>query len=278
MNTELVSIQTDTQPLDGLFYQPGNDVKSTQAVQLFHGNSMNFYIGFCKFLPPALVSMNYSALAYNRRGHDILAIRDSRDFEGGAIQLTSEAIADNNYAREWLLERGHTVPICMGHSNGGLLAAKHAAVHQDTPALILLSAHIGGTEMLPIASSKGLFGATKLPEFLDKAKNMLADGKGDEIMRLPGWYWITTPRSLLDLSQNLPYLIDEASKISCPVLFIRGDQEPEDLYPAEGFKDTCNAPVDVVTIKDSDHFYVGTEKIVIKTICDWLKKLNLRVR
>ena len=132
--------------------------------------------------------------------------------------------------------------------------------------------------MLPIASSNGLFGAEKLPEILDKAKNMIADGKADDIMCLPGWYWITTPRSLLDLSQNLPHLIAEASKISCPVLFIRGDQEPEDLYPAMSFKDTCNAQVDVVTIKNSDHFYVGTEAIVNKTICDWLKKLNLYIK
>ena len=88
---------------------------------------------------------------------------------------------------------------------------------------------------------------------------------------MPGWYWIITPRSLLDLAENLPDLIEEASKINCPVLFIRGEKEPEDLYPAEAFKNECNAPVDIVIIEQSDHFYVGFEDLVIKEIYNWLK-------
>lgn len=272
MKIELISILTDSQPLDGLFYQSNIYESKTRVAQLFHGNTMNFYTGFCKFLPPALVKMKYSALAYNRRGHDILAIRDSREPEGGALQLTAEAIADNNYARDWLIKKCCFAPICIGHSNGGLLAAKHAATHQDTPALILLSAHIGGTNMLPLASSKGLFGSQQLPDILNLVNEMIDEGKGDEIIKLPGWYWVTTPRSLLDLSQNLPDLLDQAPNISCPVLFLKGDQEPEDLYPANKFKDSCPSSVDIITIKNSDHFYVGNEKTVVETICKWLKK------
>ena len=49
--------------------------------------------------------MGMSALAYNRRGHDTLSILNRRDVEGGALQLTSEAVADNTCAREWLLEK-----------------------------------------------------------------------------------------------------------------------------------------------------------------------------
>jgi pimeloyl-ACP methyl ester carboxylesterase len=212
-----------------------------------------------------------SALAYNRRGHDILSIRNSRDVEGGALQLTSEAIADNTYAREWLLEKGYSSPICVGHSNGGVLATKHAATYKDTPALILLSPHIGGKDMLPIASSKGLFGASEYPEIINIAKEMISNGKGDELISMPGWYWITTPRSIVDLATNLPHLIEEAPKIKCPVLFIRGDQEPKNLYPAEAFKNACNSTVDIVIIENSNHFYVSAENTVKKIICDWIR-------
>ena len=271
MNIDLISIPTDTHQLDGLLYTPEINPNSRNVAQLFHGNTMNFYTGCSKFLPPELISMGIASLAYNRRGHDILAIRNSRDVEGGALQLTSEAIADNSYAREWLLEKGYSAPICIGHSNGAVLATKHAASYQDTPALILLSAHIGGTKMLPIASSKGLFGANQFPEIIDIAKKMIAEGQEDKIIQMPGWYWITTPRSLLDLAENLPDLIEEASKINCPVLFIRGEKEPKDLYPAEAFKNECNAPVDIVIIEQSDHFYVGFEDLVTKVICNWLK-------
>src|ERR1700734_2502758 len=93
MRTELISIPTETVPLDGAL---------TGAVLLFHGNTMNFYTGAPRFLPPALTAMGYACLAFNRRGHDILAIRDSRTAEGAAFQLTAEGMVDNAIAAAWM--------------------------------------------------------------------------------------------------------------------------------------------------------------------------------
>ena len=91
MRTELISIPTDTLPLDGAFYLPDGDPVAG-AVMLFHGNTMNFYVGAPRFLPPALTGLGFACLAFNRRGHDILSIRDSRAAEGAAFQLTTEGI------------------------------------------------------------------------------------------------------------------------------------------------------------------------------------------
>ena len=56
MRTNLVSIATDTTPLDGALYEPeGRPV--TGAVLLFHGNTMNFYTGAPRFLPPLLTEL-----------------------------------------------------------------------------------------------------------------------------------------------------------------------------------------------------------------------------
>src|SRR4030088_1876167 len=55
MHTELVTIETDTLPLDGALYQPDGG-GTTGAVLLFHGNTMNFYVGAPRFLPPALTA------------------------------------------------------------------------------------------------------------------------------------------------------------------------------------------------------------------------------
>jgi hypothetical protein len=52
MRTELISIATDTLPLDGAFYLP--DTAASGAVMLLHGNTMNFYVGAPRFLPPVL--------------------------------------------------------------------------------------------------------------------------------------------------------------------------------------------------------------------------------
>ena len=70
-------------------------------------------------LPPVLTELGFACLAFNRRGHDILSIRDSRAPEGGALQLTREAIADNDPSgtpspraasifAEWLILAGPT--------------------------------------------------------------------------------------------------------------------------------------------------------------------------
>src|ERR1700745_162754 len=131
MRTELVSISTDTLPLDGAFYEP--DGGASAGVLLFKGNTMNFYVGAPRFLPPVLTRLGFACLAFNRRGHDILSIRDSRGAEGAAFQLTKEGIADNNYAALWLAERGFSRPVVIGHSNGGMLAVRHVAAHARAP-------------------------------------------------------------------------------------------------------------------------------------------------
>src|SRR3954466_12655742 len=142
MRTELVSIPTDTLPLDGAYYEPEGGA-TAGAVLLFHGNTMNFYTGAPRFLPPVLAQLGFACLAFNRRGHDILGIRDSRAAEGAAFQMTREGIADNRIAAAWLAKRGFPRPVVIGHSNGGMLAVQHVIDHPDTPALVLLSAHGG---------------------------------------------------------------------------------------------------------------------------------------
>src|SRR3954453_10278308 len=132
MRTEMVTIPTDTLPLDGAFYEPDGDAPAG-AVLLFHGNTMNFYVGAPRFLPPALTRLGFACLAFNRRGHDILSIRDSRAGEGAAFQTTREGVEDNRIAARWLAERGFPTPVVIGHSNGGMLAVPHVVSHPRTP-------------------------------------------------------------------------------------------------------------------------------------------------
>ncbi|TMG92385.1 MAG: alpha/beta fold hydrolase, partial [Betaproteobacteria bacterium] len=154
MRAELVSIPTQTIPLDGLYYEP--EGRAAGAALLFHGNTMNFYVGALRFLPPALVRLGLACLAFNRRGHDILSTRNSRVPEGGAFQLAREGIEDNRSAARWMAERGFPHPVIIGHSNGGMLAVRHVADHPPTPALVLLSAHMGGKNILERTTKAGL--------------------------------------------------------------------------------------------------------------------------
>ena len=269
MNTALVSIPTDTRSLEGAWYELPRG-KARNAALLFHGNTMNFYSGAPRFLPPHLAELGLASLAFNRRGHDILAIRDSRAAEGAAFQSIAEAIADNRYAARWLAARGYAHPVVIGHSNGGMLAVQHVADHPETPALVLLSAHCGGRDMLPLASKAGLLASDRLEEITARTRALFAAGKGAELMLLPGWWYVSSAASFLDLA-NCPDILALAPRISCPVLYVRGDEEPRDLYPAEEFQRRCAGPCTVAVVPRCGHFYVGCEDVVADIVCRWLK-------
>lgn len=270
MRTELVSIPTDTIPLDGALHRPDGAV--TGAVLLFHGNTMNFYTGAPRFLPPALTAMGLACLAFNRRGHDILSIRDSRAAEGAAFQLTREGIEDNATAARWMAARGFPPPVVIGHSNGGMLAVPHVVAHPDTPALVLLSAHGGGTEGVRRSSAAGLMAADRLPEITAQARAMAAEGRGGELMLMPGWWYVITADSFLDRLSEMPDILTLAPEVRCPVLYLRGDRENADTYPAEAFAARCAGACEVAVIPDCDHFYRDREAAVIGRVAAWLAR------
>lgn len=271
MRTELVSIATDTLPLDGALHRPDSE-PTAGGVLLFHGNTMNFYVGAPRFLPPALTELGFTCLAFNRRGHDILSIRDSRAAEGAAFQLTAEGIADNRYAARWLAERGFPQPVVIGHSNGGMLAVKHVADHPDTPAMVLLSAHGGGRDGVRRSSRAGLMAGNRLDEITVQARALVAAGRGRELMLMPGWWYAISAESFLDRLTEMPDVLELAPQIRCPTLYIRGDREDRGSYPAEAFKERAGGPCEVAIVPDCDHFYVGREAAICDLVAGWLAR------
>lgn len=271
-----MTIATPSTPLDGAWYEP--DAQSgkvpRQAALLFHGNTMNFYTGAPRFLPPHLARLGIASLAFNRRGHDILAIRDSRSAEGAAFQTYAEAIEDNRIAGRWLAGKGFASPVVIGHSNGGMLAVRHVADHPQTAALVLLSAHCGGRDMLRLSSRAGLLAQDRLGELTEEARRRLAAGRGRELMLLPGWWYVASAESFLELA-NCPDILELAPRIRCPVLYLRGDKEPRELYPAEEFARRCAGPCTVEIVPQCDHFYVGREAAIAEIVCGWLGRSNV---
>ena len=270
MRTQLVTIPTDTHPLEGAFYEPDRG-KAKGAVLYFHGNTMNFYVGAARFLPPVLTKLGLAFLAFNRRGHDILSTRNSRTPEGGAFQSTGEAIADNRIAAEWLAKRGFRAPVVIGHSNGGMLATRHVADHPKTPALVLLSAGRGGKRTVSGGTEK-LFAGDGEAELTAQARAMVSAGRGRDFILMPGWWYVITAESFLDRIATVPDTIGLAPKIKCPVLAIRGDKEDRSRYPAEEFQKAAGGPCRVEIVENCDHFYNGRENHVAKVVATWLKE------
>jgi len=267
--TELVSIETDTVPLDGAFYEPEGGA-TAGAVILFHGNTMNFYVGPPRFLPPALTRLGFACLAFNRRGHDVLSIRgDKENPEGAAFQTTAQAIADHAIAAAWLADRGFAEQVVIGHSNGGMMAVPHVVGRPGTRALVLLSAGSGG----PAHSQReGLLAGGRLAEFTTLAERMVAQGRGRELMLVPGWWYVLTAESFLDRLQTVPDILELAPRIACPALYVRGDLEPEATFPGERFARLAGGPAESVVVDDCNHFYNGREAAVTEIVCDFLTR------
>ena len=270
MRAELVSIPTDTIPLDGLYYEP--EGKASGAALLFHGNTMNFYVGALRFLPPVLAKLGLACLAFNRRGHDILSTRNSRVPEGGAFQLAREGVEDNRLAARWLAGRGFPAPVVIGHSNGGMLAVRHVADHPKTPALVLLSAHLGGKNIMERTSRAGLMAQDRVEEFTARARELVASGRGRELMLMPGWWYAISAESYLDRLTETPDGLALAPTIKCPTLYVRGDKESRESYPAEDFRTRASGPCDVEIVPDCDHFYNGCEETIQRLVSSWLAK------
>jgi pimeloyl-ACP methyl ester carboxylesterase len=270
MRTQLVSIPTDTHALEGALHEPDGG-KADGAVLFFHGNTMNFYTGASRFLPPVLTRLGLACLTFNRRGHDILSTRNSRQVEGGAFQFTREAIADNRLAREWLTARGFPAPVVIGHSNGGMLGTQHVVDHPDTPAAVWLSAGRGGkVETLP--RKDGIFAGDKLYELNAHAERLVKSGRGRELMFIPGWWYVISAESFLDRIETVPDTIALAAKIRCPVLCICGDKEDPERYPAKEYQSHAAGRCDVEIVSNCDHFYNGREEAVSNIVASWLKK------
>jgi pimeloyl-ACP methyl ester carboxylesterase len=269
MRTELISIPTPTHPLDGAYYTPDGAIKG--VAMYCHGNQMNFYVCAARFLAPHLTSLGYAFMPFNRRGHDSVSTYDSRHCVGGAYQTVAEGIADNELAATYLADKGFKNPIVIGHSNGGVLASEHVARHPETRALVLLSAHAGGNRMTNPRSARNFSLAGDTDELKKKAEALVAAGKPRELMLIPAWWWVISARTYLDRLTNAPDLVENAKRIKCPVLFIRGDQEPMENYPAERFQKNCAGPCEVAIVPTCDHFYVGAEQRVSTIVTNWLK-------
>jgi pimeloyl-ACP methyl ester carboxylesterase len=271
---EQVTLPTETAPLEGLWFTPERR-HARAAALIMHGNQGNFYVGPPRFLPPALARMGVASFAYNRRGHDILGTYRGRQAVGGALQLSNEAIADNRHAAEFVASRGFPCPVVIGHSNGGLLAAQHVAETGVAAALVLLSAAGGGLEATESDSGRGLLLMDRHDELVATARQLADAGRTDELILIPGWWWVISPRSLLDRMATLPRLVELAASIRCPALFIKGAGESEVAYPARDFAAACLGSCDVVELEDCDHWYNGRDDEVAGIVSTWLSRALL---
>jgi pimeloyl-ACP methyl ester carboxylesterase len=275
MHTELMTFEaSDGFPLDGLLHTAESG-SGDRAALIVHGKTMNFYTCLGRILPPHLVRLGWSCLAMNRRGHDLGGIRNGRASYGGAWERFADSQLDIAGGMAELTRRGFRRIVLIGHSFGGISSAAYAADHPDgVAALGLCSAGRGGREYLVQVSRAGELARDRHAEVDAEARRLVAQGRGDQMIALPGWWYAITAASWVDLSENVPATAESARRYPGPVLALRGSKEPRDNYPAEKVAEACGPRATLAVIPGADHFYNGAQAELAKAVCDWLATLG----
>lgn len=275
MQSELITFAAaDGFPLEGLVYTPTGTANGCAAL-LVHGKVMNFYTGPGRILPPHLTSMGYACLAMNRRGHDLGGIRNGRDSYGGSWETFGDSQLDIAGGIAELKRRGFSKIVLFGHSFGGISAAAYAASHpQEISALGLLSAGSGGPDYLSQVSERGMLAGDRHAAVDAEAKRLVAEGRGDQMIAVTGWWYAITAASWVDLSKNVPLTVESACHYPGPILALRGEKEAADLYPAEGVAQVARDRATLAVVPGGDHFYNHTEDAFVGAVCDWLARIK----
>ncbi len=273
MQTELLTIRSaDGTPLDGVHYTQSGDARAVGArpvVNFLHGRSMNFYVGIQRFAAAELVAAGYDVLAVNRRSAGVAGIRDSFQGVGDAWARWDEHRMDVEAAVRHLRGLGYGRIVMAGHSQGGLLAADNTAKHSDVAGLILAS---------PASTFAGFPSA--FPEAVrapgvEKARAMVAAGRGKELIALEDWPWIISAEVVVDAQTpgRVVPLSDLLARYQGPLLVFCGDagHDARLLVGARaGFERSPSPAKRLEILEGCDHFYVGFEARVIALLADWL--------
>ncbi len=273
--TELLTVRAeDGTPLDGVHYARAGDGRPAAertVVNFLHGRSMNFYVGVQRFAAETLVGAGYDVLAMNRRSAGVAGIRDSFTGVGDAWTLWREHRMDVDAGVRHLRGLGYRRIVMAGHSLGGLLAADYAAREAEVAGLILAS---------PSSAFRGL--PTTFPQdarahVIEHARQMVAEGRGRELILLPAWPWIITAEAVVDpLAPGATQPLEELlARYAGPLLTFCGDRGVDgNLLPGAraAFDRSPSAAKHLEVLAGCDHFYVGFEERVTGLIRDWLAK------
>ncbi|MCC7105195.1 MAG: alpha/beta hydrolase [Chloroflexi bacterium] len=270
MLNEIVSFPaSDGYLLDALLYEPAE--RGAVALVLSHGRAMDFTIGMSRFLPPALVPRGYTCLSINRRGAGVVSMGDKHGPRGGAAyEVAEDSQKDLGGAVACLRERGYERIGLIGHSYGSMASNWYAADHPEIGALVLLSGAVGGEHHIRQLCERGMFARDRYDEAATEARRWIAEGRGDELMFFPGWFYLSTARGFVE--HGTPLAVENLKRVRCPVLAVRGERESATNYPVERYAEIAPRGSAWAIIPDSDHFYGGQRDLVCQLVGDFLEQ------
>ncbi len=291
MKVTTVRIYTkDNLELFGLMYEP--DQGSNKILVHVHGMAGNFYENkFLDFLANTLTANGIAFLAFNNRGceyiKDIYKVVDGwRKVVriGDTYEKFEECVLDIESAINFVEQKGFTEIHLSGHSLGGPKVAYYVSESKDKrlKSLIFLSP----ADMVGLAKMDRDYDAD-----MKLAKEMIAQGKGEEIM--PKLIWgesYLTANTYMDFSDEkskvaIFNLYDPSDKfsilstISVPVITIMGKKDGALSIPVEQTMErikialTSSKKVETVILSDANHQYDDYQQQLADEVYKWINKI-----
>lgn len=261
-----------------------NNESSNKAVLHIHGMSGNGYENyFLDDLRQMYAKQGVSLFTIDTRGRGIIS--DFKQGEGwkhagSCFELFEESINDIQGALNYLKSLGKTSFILQGHSLGCTKVVNYVITQKpvDVEKVILLAP----TDMAGWASTE-----PKHQDYLLKARQLLADGKGEELVDAQCWL-DKTPIS----AQTYPTICEVGSsadiygsreggallsKVNLPMLIPYGDDDIG-INQIDGSMDKWlervnkikNANTQVSVIKGAGHSFGGFEGQLAETIASFM--------
>jgi len=198
--------------------------------------------------------------------------------------MPSEEVRDLAAWMDFAEDRGFRKVVLVGHSAGWAAVRAYQAEKQDRRVVgLVLASGAVRAETRPTD-----------PELLAQATRLVADGRGDDLLRLPNPSFpsFVSAATFLDIAKTAPELKDffgvqtpdpAVTRVRCPILAFFGTREPDigtaaDLELLESsVRRQSSGPsrVNTVMIQNADHMYAGEEAQVAETIAQWADSLVL---
>ena len=283
---ELVYVRSKDDIINGgaIFTAPKNSAKPI-AVIWIHGWGVNFYYPTYVMIGRALAERGYTCITANTRMHDLGNVAgwrgDKRIRGGGYWGVASEEVRDLAAWINFATDRGFKEVVLVGHSAGWAAVRLYQAEKQDRRVVgVVLASGAVRAETRPTD-----------PEQLAQATRLMADGRGDDLVRDPkrSFPSFISAATFLDIANGPPEFKDffgvqtpnpAVTRVHCPLLAFfgtRGDVGTEaDLKLLQSsIQRQSSGPsrVNTVMIQHADHMYTGEEAQVAQTIAQWADSL-----
>lgn len=246
--------------LNANWHEAGEEWRSKPVFLMTHGTLAHGRMEIMATLQELLAEQGYSSLAINLS----LGLDDRRGMYDCATPHThrhTDAVDEIGAWYEWLLERGVSKVVLVGHSRGGNQTAWFAAEHNlgATLAVVLLAPATTDSQSLA-AGYERRYGIT-LTKALEEAERLRALPE-DNWMNMTGFLYCNEakvkPASFLsyyqqDARMDTSTLIPHISK---PVLVFAGSEDTTNPDVVEKFSPLADSEqVTLEVIEDADHFF-----------------------